>query len=504
MRKLVTILVALTVFWTSAFAGNNSCPFHVGVRSVRSHLMTLLKTPKLLIDVIVPIIQGKGINEASERLHLRNGNYVVLMRPDGKKYHFVGNVNDVRAIAKLTSQEAANGESAIEKYSFSKIPALNHLVGDHSIFIEEGTSWHSHARALRKGFTPKAMEQGGANQVMFDVMNRKTKELNDSMNGNGQRQTTLNMKQFISEASFEILLKGLFGVDVQPQEISSLVKHFEIVMREVGDNLKDPRITLFGWKLNKIKNFESFAVIQEFVRRQILEMKTQKPEARTPLAEEVLALKSKDGVPVTEEQLFQQIMFLFTAGFETTTSATLSTLNLLVQNSKRLTDLVQEVRSAKSGLNEYVHGSEETALSRAIYSALKIRPPTPLFLRTVKAAMTFKLNSGKTVEFLPGDTIVLSARAAGMEMAQWERAHELTADHHVHEAGNQTIAFGAGPRVCMGRAFAFLEMKVITASLVQNFDLQVSQGPSSDKSDQYVTDFSHHLEQPLHLVLTRK
>ena len=84
------------------------------------------------------------------------------------------------------------------------------------------------------------------------------------------------------------------------------------------------------------------------------------------------------------------------------------------------------------------------------------------------------------VAMKPGDRIVIPVYALHRHSRYWRDPHvfdpdrfapgEPTPDRHVY------MPFGAGPRICLGAAFAMTELVVVLATLMRGADFAVAPG----------------------------
>ena len=135
-------------------------------------------------------------------------------------------------------------------------------------------------------------------------------------------------------------------------------------------------------------------------------------------------------------------------------------------------------------------------LKAALTEALRLYPPVPEDSK--QAAEDDVLPDGT---FVPaGSSVTYSIYSLGRMKAVWGRDCEefrperwLTEDERSFEANQESfkfVAFNGGPRVCLGKELAYLQMKTVAASVLLHHRLSLVPG--------------HRVEQKMSLILFMK
>ncbi|XP_047087899.1 alkane hydroxylase MAH1-like [Lolium rigidum] len=119
-----------------------------------------------------------------------------------------------------------------------------------------------------------------------------------------------------------------------------------------------------------------------------------------------------------------------------------------------------------------------------LYESLRLFPPIPIERKTVIA--DDELPSGHVVR--AGDTILVSLYSLGRMQDVWgEDCMEYRPERWLSgKAGDglryvpthKFLAFNSGPRMCLGKDIAIMQMKTAVAAIVWNFDVEVLEGQS--------------------------
>ncbi|XP_062196869.1 noroxomaritidine synthase-like [Phragmites australis] len=120
-------------------------------------------------------------------------------------------------------------------------------------------------------------------------------------------------------------------------------------------------------------------------------------------------------------------------------------------------------------------------LEATLFESLRLYPPVPFERKAVLADDV--LPSGHEVHC--GETILISIYAMGRMESVWGKdCHEYKPERWLSEDGaklrhvpsHKFLAFNSGPRMCLGKDIAIMQMKTVVAAVVWNFDVEVLEG----------------------------
>jgi cytochrome P450 len=184
---------------------------------------------------------------------------------------------------------------------------------------------------------------------------------------------------------------------------------------------------------------------------------------------------------------------LMLAGRDTTGSALSWFFYLLTRNPRVVAKIRQELESVKSksttadadggGMVTFDDPDELsrlTYLHAALCESLRLYPPVPQELK--EAAAADMLPCGHEVR--PGDKILVWLYAMGrMEDVWGSDCQEFRPERWIAEDGRvryvpsyKFMSFNSGPRTCLGKDMAFVQLKAAAAAVVSNFDVEAVPG----------------------------
>jgi cytochrome P450 len=211
-------------------------------------------------------------------------------------------------------------------------------------------------------------------------------------------------------------------------------------------------------------------------------------------------LKAKDpetGKGFTTPELWGESNLLIIAGSDTTSTAMAATLFYLVRNTNALHKASEEVRAKFQDVEEIHQGPELNAcvyLRACIDEAMRLSPSVGGILpREV-------LSGGITVdgEFIPAGTVLGTPHytihhnpayypqpftytperwLAGSQKASSGYSTGTVTEHDVAQAQSAFCSFSVGPRGCIGKGMAYVEMMTTIARTLYLYDLRKAAGP---------------------------
>ena len=195
--------------------------------------------------------------------------------------------------------------------------------------------------------------------------------------------------------------------------------------------------------------------------------------------------KDSEGDSIGDKFLRDSVFNIVVAGRDTITSA-LTWLFYLIAKHPLVEAMILEEIKENFGHKEkpWVLSVDEVKklvyLHGAICEALRLFPPIPFERK--EAVTPDILPSGHHV--YPNNTILFSLYAMGRDVDIWGKdCLEFKPERWISERGGIVYApsykffsFNAGPRTCLGRELAFIQVKMVAASVLWNYCVHVVEG----------------------------
>jgi cytochrome P450 len=201
----------------------------------------------------------------------------------------------------------------------------------------------------------------------------------------------------------------------------------------------------------------------------------QMPEAAGVVASDLVSLLSdivdeETGEPMSQQQIRDEAVTMFVAGYETTSTTLTWALHLLLQHPDKLAKLQQEIDTVVGDQRPTFTLLTQLPYARmVIQEALRIRPPVWWIMRTSVAEDVI---DGYRIP--AGANVILPIYAIHHHPDFWQEPEKFEPERFSPERSQQQhpfawAPFGAGQRLCIGRDLALLEGQLILALALQRF-----------------------------------
>jgi cytochrome P450 len=201
---------------------------------------------------------------------------------------------------------------------------------------------------------------------------------------------------------------------------------------------------------------------------QIVQERRRVPAGQQDLLGRLMSAKDPEtGQQMDDELLSDNIITFMVAGHETTALAVTWSLYLLALHPAWQDRLAEETTRVLEGGPVTAGNLDRLEVTRQVLKeAMRLYPPALEILRVVATETTL---AGERLS--PGTVIVVSMYAAHRHRKRWIEPNffDPTRFEPAREHGYpryQFMPFGAGPRTCIGAAFALIEATTFLATLV--------------------------------------
>jgi cytochrome P450 len=258
------------------------------------------------------------------------------------------------------------------------------------------------------------------------------------------RGELVNVTDDMSELTLEIVLKSIFGTDLERLSAESGTNPFELVTRETARDLK------FAYQ---------FRQLTKLVAALITRRRAEPGEHFDFLAMLMDARDKESGAPMSERELIDEVMTLIVAGHETTAAGLNWTWYLLSQNPAAEALLHAEIDAAAEQDAPGFAALEQLSYTKNVVDeALRLYPPGWMLSRRTIGADTL---SG--FEIPPGTDVLMCIYLLHRHPRYWKepqafRPERFDAEHESERPRFAYMPFAAGPRHCIGETFALYEM----------------------------------------------
>jgi len=344
---------------------------------------------------------------------------------------------------------------------------LKPIVGEQSMFLLSGERHKRSRQLLMPPFHGERMRNYG--QLICDLA--------QDVASKWSVDRPFVARSAIQEVTMRVILQAVFGMDDGPR-----LQALRPLLASVVDMTSSPvrsSLLFFDWMQQDWGSWSPWGrmkqrqrKIDDLIYAEIEERRLQPDANRTDILSLMMAARDENGQPMTNEELRDELMTLLFAGHETTATALAWAFYWIHTLPSVRQKLLQELDS----LGENPDPMEIFRLpylSAVCQETLRIYPVTmltfPREVLTPVELMGHQLEPG-TVVF---GSIYLTHRREDLypEPLQFKPERFLERQFSPYEY----LPFGGGSRRCIGLALAQLEMKLVLATILRDFDLVLAQ-----------------------------
>uniref|UniRef100_A0A0D9WLC5 Cytochrome P450 n=1 Tax=Leersia perrieri TaxID=77586 RepID=A0A0D9WLC5_9ORYZ len=425
---------------------------------------------------------------------------------------------------KLMTSEPAVIEHVL-KTSFSKYSkgdfiteAMKDLFGD-GIFAIDGDMWRHQRKLASYEFSTKVLRDFSSN-----VFRRNAAKLAEKISCAAANRISINIQDLFMRATMDSIFKVGFGFELNTlsgSDESSI--QFSRAFDE-ANSLVYYRYVDILWKLKRYLNIGSEAklkrsiqIIDSFVMKLIHQKREQmKNERNNNIKQDILSrfvLASEQDAGTMDDRYLRDIVLNFLIAGKDTTGNTLTWLFYMICKNPTVQDKVTlEIREfvdwskEDNTIESFIRRLNEGAISKMHYlhatisETLRLYPAVPVDGKI--ADEDDVLPNGYRV--IKGDEINYMIYAMGRMTYLWgEDALEFRPERWIvngifqQESPFKFVSFNAGPRICLGKEFAYRQMKIMAAALIHFFRFRLE---DESKEAIYKTMFTLHIDNGLHLL----
>ncbi|CAH1428213.1 unnamed protein product [Lactuca virosa] len=241
------------------------------------------------------------------------------------------------------------------------------------------------------------------------------------------------------------------------------------------------------------KNFNDMDAFYQELVDEHLNSESRTNKMHDDIIDILLQLKNDNSflLDLTFDHIKAIVMDIFLAGTETSASAVVWALTLLIKNPKALKRAQQEVRNAAGNKGKIDEDDlpKLDYLKAVIKESLRLYPAAPLLIPRETIDVCF-LNGYE----IPKKTLVyVNSWAIGRDPECWEKPEEfeperfLVSSYDFKGTEFEFIPFGSGRRGCPGLAIGVATMELTLSNLLYTFDWKLPDGMKAEDVDTMTT-----------------
>ncbi|UPV73665.1 cytochrome P450 [Halorussus limi] len=391
------------------------------------------------------------------RMHRQYGDVVRWRFPGNWVYH-LADPDHIEHVLVQNNQNYVKGEAFQE--------TLGPVLGN-GVLNSEGEFWRRQRHLIEPSFHPDRISTYA--EMMVDSTERATARWRDG--------EVRDVHSEMTALTLDIVGRALFGVDLR-DDSERVGEALEVVMAASEFSLTDllPEAIPTPGR----RRFENAVETLDRVVAEIIAERKRNP-TDDDVVSMLLAARDEEGEGMTDRQVRDEVMTLLLAGHETTALALTFTFFLLAQNGDVERKLVAELDRELGGDRPTMADLGDLPyLERVVKESMRLYPPVPGIVREPvedDRVGDYRIPAGVTVS-MSQHVVHRDPRWYDDPMAfrpdRWTDGFEQSLPRLAY------FPFAAGPRRCIGDRFALLEARLVLATILQEYHLELVSSPALD------------------------
>lgn len=344
---------------------------------------------------------------------------------------------------------------------------LKPILGD-AILTAHGESWRRQRMTLQPAFLKRRMDRFAP--LMADAAEAVVETLGDA-------DGPVEVHSVMNDTTFAVIERALFS-DVEGFDRAEVRSAIEVLLEEIGRVRYSDLVPFPEWapRLMSPGALKARSVFRRAADGQIRRRRAMDDPGDDLLG---LLLKVRDeetGQGLSDIDIRDTLMTFVAAGHETTAIALTWALYLVANDPDCQTALRAE---ADAVFGTGTPGAEEAARlalhRQVIEEALRLFPPAPILGRRALADCEI---CGRPVK--KGDVALLAFYALHRHETLWDHPEKFDPGRWSQERRPtdryRFMAFGGGPRACIGAQFAMMEAAIVLSTILSRLSVKPAHG----------------------------
>jgi cytochrome P450 len=394
------------------------------------------------------------------------GYCVEIERAHGDAAHYV--VGGVR-VFQFTNPAEVHEVLVAKSRSFLKPKRLKQVLGQwngNGLVLNDGEPWVRQRRLVQAAFRQNELKAHSA------AIARRAGQMLDGWAGRREIEATSELGRF----TLGVVGEALFGAQVEAHQ-DRFVEEVAVLNETAMAEMSAPFVLpMWAPVPAKRRMRKAVSFLKGFVEGIIAERRRSSEGHRDLLSILLSAVDEEgDGGGMTDTQVRDEAINLLLGGNETTATGLTWTLHLLAEHpaiQEEIQKEVDEVLGDAAPTFEAIPRLRKVEM--AFKEAMRLFPPAYVIAREAAADVSiggYSIPGGATVQLLP---YITQRDARWFEAPKEFRPSRFEAEDALPRGAY--FPFAAGPRACVGKAFALMEATIGLAMLLRRFRVRPAGG----------------------------
>jgi cytochrome P450 len=333
----------------------------------------------------------------------------------------------------------------------------------------DGESWKRQHKLIMPGFHKMRVD------AYAPTMGDYTRDMIRAWKDGEQRDFRDEMVQL----TLRIVAKTLFDTDLA-HDSETVHDAMQAIMEALIDHAQTPIPAPRWWPSERNRRMVRSLDAMDGVIERLVASRRQQQKDRGDLMSHIVFATDEEG-SMSAQQMRDELMTLIFAGHETTAHTLTWAWYLLATHRDKLAKAQREIDETIGDRSIGVDDLRNLPyLEMCLKESLRRLPAVWIYGREAQTDLNL------AGYFFPkGSILAVSPLATGRNAKYFDKPLEYRPERWTRDFERQLpkgayVPFAAGPRVCLGKQFAMMEMRLILGTLIQNVDVNLLEGFEPD------------------------
>lgn len=336
------------------------------------------------------------------------------------------------------------------------------LMGE-GIITSEGEQWRTQRRSIQPFFQPRMVET--LTDSMLSAIDTSLDRL--ASRAQVQRGVPLNVTREIKDITIRILMATIFGEGIlSVEEANEVGDAFEFLTNQIVIRTLTSKLPSWIPVPGEQRYQRSLRVIDAAMTKVIAHC--QQEPSSSNLVSAIIA--SQPGI--TRRHLLDQIRTIFVAGYETTATGLIWSMDFVTQDDTVRRRMMEEIDSVLGTRRPTQHD-----IAKLRYTQMIFRESLRLYGTYFVPRVARRRDTIDGHDIPPGTLVILMMYTIHRHPEFWSSPEVFDPNHFAPEISESRhpmawIPFGGGQRQCLAKYFAETEAALVMTRLFQRFQIR--------------------------------
>jgi cytochrome P450 len=283
-------------------------------------------------------------------------------------------------------------------------------------------------------------------------------------------ESEVNLADEMIRVTLEVITQTMFSTSVL-DKIDRIAPALDTLLRYAAKSVMNPLHIPLCIPTQANQEFNAANALLDEVIYGIIGQRRSQAAKHNDLLDMLLNASDDHGELMSDKQIHDEVITIFTAGHETTANLLTWTLYLLAHHPDVLAKLRQELDALLQGEIPTAEELQQLIYTRAVLNeSMRLRPPVGIMMR--KIVKDTKIDGYSLKQ---GRLAIFSIYNIHHHPDFWQQPEKFDPERFLSDENRRFsfMPFGTGERICIGNHFALLENQILLSMIIQNFDLQL-------------------------------